>query len=313
MYYQTSWVVVTLNEAYILTSLETFLYPFASNTWYLLAVVISFALGMVALVKRIFPQTLFKNSDHAGLDLIAMMLGIPAQCRPAFLSNRILNATWMMYSLILRTIYQALLFHVLRTNVMRNMPETLEELVLQNYSLIVQKSSYVVMQKVPLFQYVDFITLNTTEETMPLVYLEELPLNKARCTAAALPLIFYNHYAAKNYKVDIFRVIPQSIMHLKMGIFLSKHSFLIEQFDEILMLLRGYGLMEAWHRQEVDVNYVKNERKSIEHLIDLKQLEILFKLLIFGYILAICIFIVELVFVKFKKNRIYPAEITAYQ
>ncbi|KAI8124050.1 putative glutamate receptor [Lucilia cuprina] len=249
-YYQTSWVIVTLSEAFILTSLETMLYPFTIGTWYLLALMCVFAMGLVALLRRKFQKTILKNTS---LDVIAMLLGLPAQYTPIFQSTRILSATWMMFSLILRTVYQALLFHVIRTHITRNVPQTLDELVEQNYSLVVEPGTFNALQKVSLFNNTEFITLYTPDDTKPLVYLEELPLSRARYTAAALPLIFQQYYTDVHNKVNVFRVLPNTIMHLKLGIFLSKHSYLIDQLDYILGMLKGYSLIEAWYKQEVDL------------------------------------------------------------
>ncbi|XP_046803056.1 uncharacterized protein LOC111674903 [Lucilia cuprina] len=251
-YYQTSWVIVTLSEAFILTSLETMLYPFTIGTWYLLTLMCVFAMGLVALLRRKFQKTILKNTS---LDVIAMLLGLPAQYTPIFQSTRILSATWMMFSLILRTVYQALLFHVIRTHITRNVPQTLDELVEQNYSLVVEPGTFNALQKVSLFNNTEFITLYTPDDTKPLVYLEELPLSRARYTAAALPLIFQQCYTDVHNKVNVFRVLPNTIMHLKLGIFLSKHSYLIDQLDYILGMLKGYSLIEAWYKQEVDLQY----------------------------------------------------------
>lgn len=299
-HYQTAWVVVTLRDAYILNSFEIFLYPFTTSTWFLLAVMNIFALLVATLLRRIFQTTLLKNLDYVPLDIVAMLLGMPAQYQPVFQSSRMLNATWLLYGIILRTTYQALLFHLIRTNVTRDMPVTLEELVQQNYSLVMEPASFQILKKMVIFETIKYIRLNKSQETMPLLYLENLTLSQARYIAATVPLIFYQYYVNQNYKADVFKVIPQSIMNQKLGIYLSKHSFLSDRLNEVIKMLRGFGIVHFWYQQEVDINYVTNEHAEANNIIGLKHLEMPFKLLVMGYIMGILIFIMELWFRRFK-------------
>ncbi|KAM7346404.1 uncharacterized protein ACRADG_006352 [Cochliomyia hominivorax] len=302
-HYQTSWVVVTRREAYILTSFEFFLYPFTAGTWVLLIVMNILALGVAAFLRRIFYKSGLKNLGHSSMDIIAISLGLSAQYKPELHTGKILNATWMIYTLILRTTYQALLFHLIRTHVTRNMPQTLEELVAKNYSLIMEPATFQIFKKLVVFEPIKYIQLNTTLDTMALVYLEQLPLSEAKYKAATVPLIIYQYYTNTNYKADAFKVVPHSIMSAKLSIHLTKHSYLSEQIDELIIMIKSFGIVQIWYNQEVDINYVSQKHTAVNQLIDFQEFEMPLKLLLFGYIMALIALFVELFHRKLRSNR----------
>lgn len=300
-YFQTLWSVVTLSEAYILTSLETLLFPFTTNTWFLLAFVCFLALTTVTLIRTIFRKVLSKYIDHVSLDVLLMLLGMPALYTPRYNTTRILNASWMLFALILRTIYQALLFHLIRSNVTRNMPKNLFDLVQKNYSLIVDPPGIDALIDISLFRSLKFIISN---DKLSWEYLENMPLKEAKYTAAAIPFIFLQYYIESLNKSGIFKMLPQSIMNFKMCMYVSKHSFLIEQFDDVLKLIRGFGFLQAWYRQEVNLNYFRGKHLNINHVFGLQQLKMAFILLVFGYMIAFMVFLMEFVFKALKKVKV---------
>lgn len=302
-YYQTIWVVVLIRDAYALTSLETLMFPFSNKTWYLLAFIGLLAIIIVSLLRYIFRKSSGKNLDHLTMDLLATLVGMPAQYRPVLNGSRILKASWTIYSLLLRTVYQALLFHLIRTRVRRNMPETLDELVEQNYSLIVNDQIYEGLSTVSLFEPAKFINLNNTLDLMTLVYLESLPLQEARKAATALPLIRLQYYIEAFEKTEVFKLLPQSIMNVKLCMYFTKHSYLVEQFDEIMMMIKGYGLYKAWFSQEVDENYIRNAPAKANYILGFEELQMAFIMLLTGHILGILILIIEIMLRKLSEIR----------
>ena len=300
-YYQTVYSIITLSEAYVLTSWETITFPFSVFTWYLLASMIVLFMGLVAIPKWIFSKRLEHRRyiDHVFLDVFLVAVGMSAQYTPTYNTSRILQITWIIFSLIVRTIYQALLYHLIRTHVRRNLPESLEDVVQQNYSLVADTMNIDALVEVPLFNATNFIAVDAVGDFYTLVYLEQQPLHKAKHMAILLPLVFYKFYTDAMDKAGIFKVLPKAIMSFKMCMYLTKHSYLIDQFDAILILFNDCGILNAWHREEIDEDYVSSKHIVANHILDLEQLQMAFVLLSIGYFIAAIVFILELIYKRF--------------
>lgn len=115
------------------TSFEKFILPFASRTWFL--VIICFLIGYIAifivkLQKKPVQSFVFGTGvKHHYLNLLVGFVGGTIVKLPKRNFARFLLMTFLIYSLIMRTVYQASFFRVLKANQLRPDPKTIQEII----------------------------------------------------------------------------------------------------------------------------------------------------------------------------------------
>lgn len=127
------------------TSLEKLYIPFTVKTWYTLGLfVLSVAIFIVWL--KIWRPTwkfliLQPNNDAPFLGMLALLLGLPVG-RPAhFLSGRLILTVFTLTAMVLRNSYQGVLFNLLQQQNIHQLPATIDDLVEDNYSILVNPRS----------------------------------------------------------------------------------------------------------------------------------------------------------------------------
>lgn len=291
---------MTLSEAYLLTLMETILYPFSTFTWFLILSMFAIANIIIQILSSYYKEK-FKNPNaQTTLEVLQILLGMPGNFNPQRNVPRILNATWTFFALILRTFYQALIFHLIRTHVTRNIPQTMEELAEKNYCIITNKIGEETIDDITLFKNLDIIILNTTSEILPLIFLENLPHQEAKRSVTIAPLVVAQYYVNHFHKLGIFRQLPDILMNHGVCIYLSKHSFLVDQLNDLLIFAKSAGLLNAWYAAEIDLDFFKQDDISTDRIFGLQQLHMAFVILCCGYVMSLVAFIWEVLYKKYR-------------
>nr|CAH7721249.1 unnamed protein product [Callosobruchus chinensis] len=99
----------------------------------------------------------------------------------------------------------------------------------------------------------------------------------------------------KSHEERSFEIMPQVILPAFTVYHLHKHSFLTAKLDRFILILHSSGLMERRKRWKKHNIIEKEEALRMSHLFAA------FKLLLFGYVSSVIVFVLELIMWKYTK------------
>lgn len=300
-YYQTTISMAILKDALRLSSAKTLVYPFKLDTWIVLIFICTVVTPSAHLIKycRKSNSRISIISGKATMDIFLMALGMPAICTPRGNGVRILNISWMFFTLVVRGIYQGFLFHMIRTHIIVNPPGSLDAMLNMGLSTVMTKRVQQLLVDYSDMGRTNMIVLDSPEENASLAYLESDSKKHTKYTVAISPLDFFQYDMHINHKTNVFKILTHPVMDYKICIYLAKHSYLIDQLDEVLVWIRGSGLMAYWKNLQYDTHRSRTMSTKEDDLFSLSELSGAFMLMIVGHLLAISVFIGELLYRKF--------------
>lgn len=131
--YTSQKIVFLMPKGREYTSFEKFILPLGSQTWFL--VIICFLTGCIAifvvnLQKKSVQSFVFGTGvKHPYLNILIAFVGGAMVKLPKRNFARFLLMTFLIYSLIIRTVYQASFFQVMRAIQLRPDPKTIQEMI----------------------------------------------------------------------------------------------------------------------------------------------------------------------------------------
>ncbi|XP_052850017.1 uncharacterized protein LOC128260810 [Drosophila gunungcola] len=299
-YHQTREVFGVLASNYELSSFDILLYPYRLQIWLGIFGVVALSALLQLAVDRLLRERL---GSRSWLQLELIFVGMPLLEAPRSQTARLYCLTLMMYTLIIRTIYQGLLYHLIRTQQLNRWPQTIESLVQRNYTVVLTPIVQEVLNEIASVEHMRFRLLEATSELDPLYFLEANHRLRHHVTASALDIfIHFNRLSADKIHQRggggqdgagaYFEIVPEDIINMQLTMYLAKHSFLIDQLNEEIMWMRSVGLLSVWARWELFESYLRNEQSY--QILGIMELYAIFLVVMVGLILGLIVFILEL-------------------
>lgn len=127
------------------TSFEKLSKPFASNTWIGVGLFVLSAAALIIGLKVCRPKWQYlifePESDALFLNTIALVLGLVVHRPSQYVSGRLILGVWLLAAMVLRNSYQGVLFNILQQQSIHELPETIDDLIADNYSILLLSSS----------------------------------------------------------------------------------------------------------------------------------------------------------------------------
>ncbi|XP_020808780.1 uncharacterized protein LOC110184546 [Drosophila serrata] len=304
-YHQTREVFGVLASSYELSSLDILLYPYRLQIWLgILGVVALSALLQLAVDRLLREHGADANlGARSWLNLELIFVGMPLMDTPRSHTARLYCLMLMMYTLIIRTIYQGLLYHLIRTHQLNRWPQTIESLVERNYTVVLTPIVLEVLKEIPSVQHMKFRLLEDPgTELEPLNFLEANHQLRRHVTASALDIfVQFNRLSAVQVHqeggnsaetVAHFEIVPEDIINMQLTMYLTKHSFLVDHLNEEIMWMRSVGLLAVWSRWELVETYLRSEQSY--QILGLVELYAIFLIVLVGLLLSLVVFLCEL-------------------
>lgn len=124
-YHQTPYVCV-IKGGVDFGPVQILFYPFHNYVW--LAIII-FHLIAIIIINQL------SIIDKSITKLCALSLGYPIIIKDAKVKKLIILSFWLLFSLLLRTVYQGVLFDYVRMNRILKLPDTFNELAVKKYKI----------------------------------------------------------------------------------------------------------------------------------------------------------------------------------
>lgn len=226
------------------------------------------------------------------LNIVSIMVGVPWHRVPKRNFSRCLLTMFLLMWLIIRSLYQAVLYKNLQTT-QRNLPvqsinESLE-LDFVYFMLISTEDNIIYLPDV--YNRRIIVTRNESESVIAKRFTD--PNTRAAFLGGEDIVKYSNKMNLYGYKTLI---CPEPLMLRQFGIFYPKNSYLKSLFDIELLRLVDAGLIDYWRRNLTESSDEKNSNSPQK--ITFLHLLSAFELLSVGIVVSLTIFLIELLSLK---------------
>lgn len=139
--YISEQVIFVVPQANELSSIEKLIYPLTLSSWIILVILISCGLIVIFFATQVFPSIknlIFgENVSNPCVNFITGFLGLSQNQLPKRNFARFLLMNFLLFSLVIRTVYQGKMFKLLRTNMRNSEPNNINEIIEKGYELFI--------------------------------------------------------------------------------------------------------------------------------------------------------------------------------
>jgi hypothetical protein len=149
--------LVTPNDFY--TNYEKVFFAFETYAWMSFGLTFGFTFGAILVVNRVrrrIQNVIFGiGIRNPTLNALSIFFGISQTKLPRENFARILLAMFVFLCLIFRTCYQSKMFEFMTTDMRKPMPETIEDLISMDYTVVIEKNE--IMLSNPYIEFHEYI------------------------------------------------------------------------------------------------------------------------------------------------------------
>ncbi|KAM7348209.1 uncharacterized protein ACRADG_007625 [Cochliomyia hominivorax] len=271
-------------------------FPFDKTTW-ILMILIYTIIGIINVIQT-------KQIKGGIFQTFEIIIGVTVKDVPEKISSRLRFMTTILSSFIFRSIYQSLLFFLFRTNFYQAPPVTLDDLAAEGYQFVATELTMQFLLYVPHIENktIPSIVTNSSSEMSPMRYVE---FHRNKTLVAVSIIEFALRYVREELTFGTaLRVLPIPIKDQQIGLYLAKHSYLIDRFNDYILRLHQSGLLNKW-REWANLDYQVTRKRGSPTtyrsvlMINLKQFSGFILLMIILHVISIVLFILELLSLKY--------------
>lgn len=286
------------------TPFEKLFRPFSLEVWIMLLFTFLIAACVVTLFK--FQTISIKNfvfgtnNKSPYLNIMSVFMGVSMHLLPKKNFARYLLMTFLLFSIVKRTLYQGILFQFIQADDRNKEVQSIDELVQKGFKVHMMPSSIEHTQNMKFRNH--RVVVNST--ILEMKKLETLnPYSTTAVTSSIEQILFFNKM---NYKNMTLTVCKEFLFTFQYGIYFQKNSYLEESFNEKIQLLKTSGLIDFWAREHISSKYMNIKvRDESPRKLNIEQLKGGFEVLCLGLFVAFVIFLVEHLSIRLRTQRLH--------
>jgi hypothetical protein len=279
------------------SQLENLYRPLDSYVW--LSVLTTFSVGVIVILSVRFyfvkaqQLILGENINTPLLNMMIAVFGGSQTKEPKNNFARVILMLFIMFCLILRTLYQSSLFRFLQLLEQKDF-QTIDELIDNKYKIFTSAANYDLFPKDShIFKSINLVDYVEIEEVITKLH---ETTSKSALLRSIQGILFLNQENNKLKKThQTFRILKEFYATLPSVIYFNKNFYLVEMIDDEIGKYQASGLIEHWHSLYVNRIYSVIFSSSSPKILNMKHLGGGFQLCLFGWLLSLLIFIVELI------------------
>lgn len=284
------------------SSFKKLLNPFDDSVWYVLNGMMLIVIVVTSILKcqsrRVQDFVFGKKNRTPFMNVVNIIVGLPMHKPPGRNFSRWILTMFVIMWLILRSLYQAVLYKNLQSTE-RNLPvQTIEESLRLGFMYYMISPTQENVKYLP--EVYDRKVVVSRNESLDVVK----RLNDPSIKAAFLGALDTARYAnkVKLYGFNL-NVCNEPLMLRQYGIVFPKGSFLVSSFDEELIILMETGLIGYWMSEHTEPikSHLPHAQEPIK--LTLNHLLSAYQVLLFGVGLASIALTTELVSMRMKCLR----------
>lgn len=299
MTYAQSPLILIVPPGPEVTAIRKLLNPFSDSVWYVMNSMMLIAIVVTSILKcqskKVQNFVFGKENKTPFLNVMNAIIGLPMHKTPGRNFSRWILTMFVIMWLVLRSLYQALLYKELQSTERSHHVETIEESI---------QLGFVYYMIPPTHENIKYLTavydrrvMISSNESFEFVKRFNDPSLKAAILGALDTARYANKVKMYGFPINVCR---EALMMRQYGIVFPKRSFLIASFDEKLIVLVENGLIAYWLSENTE-----NIKSTSTHVLEPMKLTLnhllgAYQLLLFGCCFSTVVLLLELVSMKEK-------------
>ncbi|KAI8119060.1 hypothetical protein CVS40_9366 [Lucilia cuprina] len=285
--YHTTPFVFVIRSGLCFGAIKQLLNPLCLSIWTFLMILFSASFIFTKLIQikpKVRDFVFGPNNKNPIYSMFVIFFGnsLPTRLIPTRNFARFLMAAWLLLTFEIRNGYQGKMFDSLRFSKRIPMPQTISQLLEQDYTLLTHT-------------YNDYYHANKTQIiTNSTRRLEMVQLSTTRLTATAT-LDTLAHYNYNNWNTSLLTYIEETIHSFPCVMYFKKHSMLRSSIDRKLKVFSDAGIISHIARKHVRTKFLNMNTRS-EFVTKLKNQNLKGLYFISGimFLISTVVFILEL-------------------
>ncbi|XP_054727323.1 uncharacterized protein LOC129237000 [Anastrepha obliqua] len=278
--------------------------PFKSDIWILLLIIyiVGFLLKRTATLLGIATRRFIfgAKNNRPAFNMFSVCLGValPQQQVPSRNFARYILMLWLILTMLLCSSYQAFLFNLIKSNIGPPPPNTIADLLRQNYQLLMTEGVLDTVHDLPVISSRAKILNMTRFESFQLVGQPQQRI------AVLTPYEYFDYF--KRYHLNITKhihVVDERVFTQQLSFYMASNSMLLNRFNHIILQYTNVGLWEKWSRMLLDMRTPSSsEFEERVTVVTLQQLYGAWYVWLIGNALGVFVLLIEMV-CKWWQNR----------
>ncbi|KAG5684346.1 hypothetical protein PVAND_013581 [Polypedilum vanderplanki] len=289
-----------------LSTFQKLLRPFDKLLWITLCCVLFIAILTITILElqsnEIRDFIIGQRVRAAYLNVLIALIGGAQNKLPRGNFGRFLLMIFLLFCLVIRTLYQGSLFRFLQSSATEKDPETIEEMAIERNFTFYMILSYSEFSRENVYMKGKIEVIN------PLRIKELLSNVLDQHFQGSLMLkisqVLYSNRERALHGQQLYKVCKEYFMVIPIVMYMPKNSFLIDPFNKLLLLFQQSGLLNYWTSINEDMKFLdfKTDTSDPKEL-TLEHLSGPFKILFVGCFISAFGFLIEILWFKMKRKR----------
>lgn len=283
------------------SAFENLVFPFDFNLWILIIGCFSIA-SIVIFIIKFFNKSVQRfvfgtGVDRPGLNLIIGFFGGIQTILPKRNFARFLLAVFLLYSLIIRTLYQGSYYQFLKSGHHHKRVQFLDEMIQNDFKFYAEETL------APWLSFPEMLKRRVVALKNEDVWKISAKINddSSYKLALVMPLtkvLYANKFLKGQNK---FKVAKEVFLTIPAVIYTHKDFYLLKALDKNIEILKTAGFIDYWHFKHLDEEVIRERNEKKPKKIKLYQLKGCFKILSIGSLISIVTFVMEIKNITIRK------------
>lgn len=204
----------------------------------------------------------------------------------------------ILFSLVVRTLYQGELFNNMQSDIMKSPVSTVAEMMEENFKFYLSSNTMVHANSTVIKKRAIVIPSNQLENYSKLLQNTDF---RGTVSTSLDDVIIWNK---RTYPYQMTEVCKEYIFVNRLGIYFQKNSHLVDQVNNIIEAFQTNGLVGYWQKNLLDLRYlIRPPPSKIAKKLDIIQFMGAFYVFFMGLLISLIFFVVEYLSLKLKFLR----------
>lgn len=290
-YYSES-AVFSIPPGHELTSVEKLVYPFSLTVWILIVSVFLVGFLVIRVVSKkdesIQALVFGEGVQHPLLNLFNSFIGGAQTKLPQNSFGRQLLMIFLLYSLVIRTLYLGSFVQLLNLSVRHQEVQSIDEMIDQKFTFYFEEGLSQFMNlpeaMVKLSEFVSYEKLVDVETRQRTEYL------KGATGRSYEKTLFLNKMNPKDQQI---KMCKEAFFMNPIVIYTRKNFFLLTALNKKISIFLSAGLIDYWHFRDFNFHDNAEQATNYPRKLTIENLEGSFLMLGLGYGISSFVFIIE--------------------
>ncbi|CAO1388058.1 unnamed protein product [Diamesa tonsa] len=277
-----------------LTAFEKLFRPFHNLVWIVLILTLLFGVLIIFIIKlqsNEIKRFIFgMETSKPYFNMLIALAGDSQTVLPSRNFARFLLMIFLLFCLVIRTLYQGALFQFLQTDDREKEAQTIDELMDKGFDFYMYPSFQDLSQHLKFFK-----RKKVVNGSLEIYQKKTLDYRFKGCTCGPLSEVLYLNQ--QNYKNFTYKVLKEFLFTAQIVIYYTKNFYLKEEVNDKLLYMKASGLVDHWISKSMDMKYLNmKEPKHGPKKLNLQQLSGGFQVWLGGCFIGFSTFLCEHVY-----------------